>query len=352
MLASLLGMLALLAKLPALACLPAAAYLLWKASPSGGRIRHLLLCAAALAAIAIPVIGYYRWAVHLGTTYPPFHVAGHGWLWEDGFSSFLDRKFYIGAFRDHARDWLWTWPIIVLAAVGAFLPLRFGDRDERPSGPTVWPIFFHVWLAGCALFYVVAAKELTDNPWNLHIFNPAVAVMAGRGLLWVGTGGQSTYSFGAWLRMGAIALLTSYAGYSAAKVPKDDVATEDYLLGTHLAKLSAPSDLVIATGSDAGNPVAIYYSRRRGWIFPPPPYQPDYSIYLDDGSTAIDVFEQLRQRGARWFGFVKRARDFNEPQRRFVEHHTQLMAHVAAVGALVADEPAYRIYSLRKPDGP
>jgi hypothetical protein len=59
------------------------------------------------------------------------------------------------------------------------------------------------------------------------------------------------------------------------------------------------------------------------------------------------VLEELRQRGARWFGVVKAARDYSEPRRLFVEHHAGLLSHLAETALLVADEPSYLIYSLK-----
>jgi hypothetical protein len=345
--AGLLGMFGLLAKLPGIAALPAAAYLAWTMAPPERRVRDLLLSAAAILLLSIPIIAYYRWAVYLGTTYPPFHIAGSGYIWEDGFAKFLGNKLFLGAFRNHARDWLWTWPIIILATIGLLLPSPHATGDDRSSTAATAPFFFHVWLAGCAVFYVVAARQLTDNPWNFHIFNPAVAAMSGSGLLWIGTGGRRLFSSGAWLRIAAVAVLALYAGYTGSKIPKDPFANGDYLLGVHLGRISRPGDLVVVSGSDAGNPVAIYYSRRKGWIFPPPPEQPDYMYYLPDGAPAIRVLEELRQRGARWFGVVKAARDYSEPRRLFVEHHAGLLSHLAETALLVADEPSYLIYSLK-----
>jgi hypothetical protein len=181
-------------------------------------------------------------------------------------------------------------------------------------------------------------REWTDGP--------AVAALSGRGLLWIGTGGQPLYNFGSWFRIGAISLVALHAGYSGSKVPKMDVATDDYLLGMRLAEISAPSDIVVVSGTDSGNPLAIYYSRRRGWIFPPPPQQPDYMYYMEDGIPSIEVFEDLRRRGARWFGLIKKARDYSRPQKEFVQHHTELLLHIANTSQLIVDASSYLIYFL------
>jgi hypothetical protein len=87
-----------------------------------------------------------------------------------------------------------------------------------------------------------------------------------------------------------------------------DNAWNDYVLGSRLAELSQPGDLVIVSGGQTGSPVAIYYSRRHGWVFSPPPIQANCTQYMEDDEPAIKAFEDLRRRGADWFAAVRDSR--------------------------------------------
>jgi hypothetical protein len=350
--ACVVGTVGILAKLPALATLPAASYLVLIVQHQLPSYRRLLAFGSIVCIAAVPVIAYYRWAIYLGRTYPPYHVAGSGWIWEEA-RTFWNSMFFLHEFRNHALAWLWTWPVLVLFVIGMlWRPYNVNETEDKsgsmPDG-IIAPLFFHFWLAGCAVLYFVAAKELTDNPWNFHIFNPAVGALSGRGLILAGSLGRKALTSLGRIRIGALGFLLIYAGHSGEKQGKVSVAVEDYLLGQRLAEITSAHDLVIVSGSESGNPLAIYYSRRRGWIFPPPPQQADYMYYMDDGAPSIRVFEELRGRGARWFGIVKVAHDFSTPPRSFLQHHRLLLEHAAMVSELITDTSSYIIYRISAP---
>jgi hypothetical protein len=130
------------------------------------------------------------------------------------------------------------------------------------------------------------------------------------------------------------------------EVKQTYLATADHALGDALAKLAGPDELVVVSGGIAGNPVAIYYSRRRGWIFPLPDY---FTVYMEDGEPAIAVIKDLSRRGARWFGVVKSAADLSDPPQTFMQHHRRLLGYLATNHSLEADSSNYQIYKLREP---
>ena len=182
--AGLLTTTGVLAKLPGIAVVVPMTYATFAILQRRGRLglgRLLASLPVALAAGAL-ILGYYWWAHYLGTNYPPYHVAGSGYLWRDGLSRFLDEAFYIPATWKIASNWLFTLPVVVLTGIALLTAPPAASDAETKAGPRRAPWFFHVWLLGAAIVYVLAAREIKTNPWNFHIFNVAVAALAGSGL--------------------------------------------------------------------------------------------------------------------------------------------------------------------------
>jgi hypothetical protein len=48
----------------------------------------------------------------------------------------------------------------------------------------------------------------------------------------------------------------------------------------------------------------IYYSGRRGWIFPPAGRGLDWWKDITNETSAIEAFDELQAAGAHWFGIV------------------------------------------------
>jgi Dolichyl-phosphate-mannose-protein mannosyltransferase len=345
------GILAILAKLPALAVLPAAFYLVWSVPNNVARRKRAILFGVWLCLAIVLVGSYYSWIIYLGRTYPPYHIAGQGYIWSDGVTEFMSKLFYTRAALFQARTWLWGWPIMVLGAVAFCSPSVSGQgcAAGRPETETILaPWIFHVWLGGFALLYLITAREIVEQPWNFHIASPAIAALAGIGFVKVITLGRNNIEFSTLAR--AFALIVMILGSSiigAKEVKRTFLATADYELGNALAKLAGPDELVVVSGGIAGNPVAIYYSRRRGWIFPLPDYY--FTVYMEDGEPAIAVIKDLSRRGARWFGIVKSAADLSDPPQTFFQHHGGLLAYLASAHSLEADTSSYQIYKLREP---
>lgn len=343
-----LSTLALMAKLPALSAAPAAIYLVFSSTLSDRRRLHALRLWAALAATGILVAAYYLWAIHLGRTYPPYHVAGDGWLWEEGFAEFWREGFYLDTLRWHVETWLWTPAVIVLAIAGflASFDWRRISNDSKLHAP--W--FFHIWFLGCALFYVAAALELRGNPWNLHIFNPPAAAFAAAGVALIADAVKSSFDSARLLTVFVLVFTVLATGRAGVERIKDDeVGTLDHALGRRLSELSREGDLVVASGTLAGSPVAILYSRRKGWLFPPPEEadQRGFHIYEDEADvSAIDALNDLVKRGAKLFGFVKSGQDWSEPNKYFVEHYSILIAHLRERARTVYEDDSITIFDV------
>jgi hypothetical protein len=304
-----------------------------------GRVRQATAMLIVGALTLSLVITYYAWAVHLGSTYPPYHIAGHGYIWDFGVRRFLSDGFYLRRAWDRHSQWYLTWPFILLALIG--LLHRPPAAPPKADGAFAW--VFHLWLAGAILVYLAAAMEIVNNPWNFHVFTVPLAALAGRGLFVATTFATQSSMMVA----GRLIILAGFAVFFATQPalhPMKYSRSEKALhLGQSLEALSEPGELVIAMAPSNGDPVAIYYSRRRGWVFPPAHHWQDPRPLSDD-EKALDYLQELRARGARWFGATKDARDWKG--RRFTEHHSALLAHLEATAERVADTPEYLIFRL------
>ena len=345
-LAAVLTGLGIMAKLPGIAVLFPMGFAALAVPYAMGTLtwgRLTLLLAAGLCVLAM-VSGYYSWAVYLGKTYPPYHIAGTGYIWDDGIAALVNRGFYLADAWGTASAWLFTLPILGLAALG--LVAGPPSSRETPARPERW--LFHVWLAGFAMLYIAAAREITANPWNFLILMPPAAAFAGRGMMtvWSLAGRSGAVAWPA-ARIGAVILLVLVLGTApGVEAVKTPYASNSVALGERLAQLSKPSELVVTVARQVGDPVAIYYSRRRGWVFPPGGGARDWSRFADDQDQAIAELEDLRRQGATWFGAVRDARDGSK--RRFDVHHQPLIAYLDRTAERAVDDGRLLIYRLKK----
>jgi hypothetical protein len=317
------------------------------------RFRHRLNArTAALGAVIgllvmLPAALYYAWAIHLGSSYPPYHIAGQGnWPWNDGLQRWLSEKYFLPPLIHHCDAWLWTKPVAVLVLIGGIVPLlrrwRQANGLDAPHRDAVLDLqwLFHWWFVGFVLFYLIGAKELVSNPWNLHILNPAAAAFAGSALGQIGSVvAKIVRGRGGTLLKGTVVLfclITILVWGQLRIAPLYGRQQLGYELGLALRQVSAPSDLVITIPSWFGDPIALYYSQRRGWAFPLP-----MADYLpSDDRESIKMFEQLRAEGARWLGIVA-------PQRaRLKRRHPLLLAHFERTCRLVRTDRNCSIYSM------
>ena len=115
-------------------------------------------------------------------------------------------------------------------------------------------------------------------------------------------------------------------------------AYESYSLGLALRQVSKPEDLVVTVSNAFAEPTTIYYSHRRGWVFPPA-FTWEKELLRED-HEAIRVFEELRSSGADWFGIV------DESVHKLRKQNPVFMQHIIDTCELVDATPEWIIYRI------
>jgi 4-amino-4-deoxy-L-arabinose transferase-like glycosyltransferase len=296
--------------------------------------------------LSLAIIGaYFSWAIYLGRSYPPFHVAGSGYIWDSGFWTFFRNSFYFKSVWNTSVWWFYGYPFMVLIAVGFWLPPRpVGDPKQRTLSAIPY-----VWLAAAMVVYLAAAREITSNPWNYHIIHVPFAMFCGRGAFLLATlASGAVLSPAVVLRAICIAAVTLvWSTFPLVRTMKTPIAMNGKLLGDELARLAQPGDLVVAIAPEVGDPVAVYYSRARGWVFPPGGGDVEWSNFVADDATAIAQLETLRAQGADLFGVAKNAAD--KKDRLFVEHHDGVIDYLDKTGTKLVDSDDLLVYRISRP---
>jgi hypothetical protein len=296
----------------------------------------------------VPVVAYYLWARHLGHSYPPYHVSFSGYLlWDQGLKQWLDENYFLGRLVWWFVTWLWTPPVIVLVALGIIFPFRAVDSEKRTSAKAPW--LFHWWLLGMVPLYLVAARELVLNPQNFHIINPAAAALSSDAIMtiawFIAKVARSSGRVVVRTRVIVVSLIIIAVSGTIALIRMCyPYAKQGYELGLALRRVSQPRDLVVTMASVLGDPIAIYYSQRRGWLFPPPPVL-DVTALPEDDHESIRMFEELRAEGAVWLGMVA------SQQAKLKRDHPVLLAHFQRTCRLHQRNPKWFIYFI-KPSAP
>ena len=337
--AVIIGIFGILTKISGLIVGVPAVYVVFSLLPADRQIR--LRCSVQLMTasvlVIIPIIGYYAWAIHVSHAYPPYMVAaGNRWVWDAGFDTWLKAGYFRHELARSAK-WLWGVPLLAAALVGLLFPFA-----QSGKGNLRW--LFHSWFLSGIIFYAFGAQELVQNPWNLHIIDPALAGLAAPGLLVAGKAIARLHlpligRAAVMLIIGAmhgLEMSNLRSGYHA-------YAQESYELGIALARISRPSDLVVTVANAIGDPVAIYYSRRRGWVFPPVWPGADPWQDIADEPAAIQLFDRLRVEGAKWFGIVA------EQSAKFRKATPRLLAHIEGTTELVDQDRDWAIYRILPP---
>jgi hypothetical protein len=336
------------------------------------RPRQITILIIAMILTLIPVIGYYLWAKYLAMSYPPYHFAGDGfWIW-DGPQEWWKQKFFLPQIVQYLRGWLWTTPGLALVLLGLFClpPVVQDDKKSAPyplfvheSGQIRW--LFHWWFAGFIFFFLVGAHELYANAWNLHIVNPIAATLAGRAIIVIATLTTRLANLisiiipqNLQLRVpGVIILLLLLIliifGQKALRYmyePPAWYADQSYSLGVALHQISQPDDLVVTLAHALGDPVAIYYSQRRGWVFTLgegpdyPERKVDDTALPKDDSISIQKIESLRKKGAIWLGIV------GIHQNRINKDHPLLLKYLKENCEIRQINPDWAIYHFLPPN--
>lgn len=318
--------------------------------------RKRLLNKSLLAAMALfgllalaPVVAYYLWARHLAISYPPYHFAGAGnWLWDDGIKAWWEQGYFLSRLAQRFLDWMWTLPLVALVALGlVFSPDKEPAASELPydelqsSSFSKAPWLFHWWLVAGVVFYLIGAKELVNNPWNFHIINPAAAALAGYAILRIAASAkQAIHPLSRPLVIAALFTVIIFWGQKGLGYMYYPYADEGYEMGLALRQMTGPDALVVTIANDPGDPVAIYYSGRRGWVFPPARPGKAWGVLPDDDAESIKLFEELRAGGAGWFGVVGRHKN------ELAERHPQLARHIERTCELKQSDPAFAVYRI------
>ncbi|MDH4231851.1 MAG: glycosyltransferase family 39 protein [Nitrospirota bacterium] len=310
---------------------------------------------AAMTAFAVltilPAVAYYLWARHLALSYPPHHFAGSGnWLWDGGLQNWLGQNYFLARMSERFANWIWTAPVIALVFTGLII-LPPGTRQRRTSGdsrqradsPVKAPWLFHWWMLACVIYYFIGARELVENPWNFHIINPAASALAGHAIISIASGRRHIFFSPSPAAVTAVLLLVIFAfGQRGLRWMYHPYAHESYKLGLALREISEPGDLVVTVSNSFAEPTAIYYSKRRGWVFPPA-FAWDREP-LKDGTEDIRLFEELRSRGADWIGIV------SESLARLRQNHSALVEHISSTCRLESENRNWVIYRILPPD--
>jgi 4-amino-4-deoxy-L-arabinose transferase-like glycosyltransferase len=300
-----------------------------------------------------PVIAYYLWARHLSLTYPPYHIAAkENWLWDGGLAQWLSQNYFLPGLSHHFQVWMWRSPVIVLVLFGLLFPPFREERgqayksDQPPmnlSGKTPW--LFHWWLLAGIIYYFIGAKELVHNPWNFHIINPAAAALVGHGIIVITSFTTRIARPSAAMLIGAILLFSiGMSGQKGLSYMYYPYAQEAYKLGLALRQMTQSGDLVVTMANAIGDPVAIYYSQRRGWIFPPVGSGKTWTQLPEDDNKAIRLLDGLRAQGAGWLGIVNEHRD------DIWKNHPLLAEYIEHTCELKQESPEWVIYRILPPE--
>jgi hypothetical protein len=231
-------------------------------------------------------------------TYPPYVFAGQDkFLWDSSLQAWLANDYFLPELSRIlvSRDSLWGWGFGALALMGALLP-----PPSRGTSNARW--LFHAYLLALVVRYLLEARHLVSDPYNLHLFNIVAAAFAGHALATIAS---SSY-FGDKRKFAAALVAVIFAGSAIhAQVESRRLYAEtyraDYVLGQTLSALAGADDLVISFGLE---PMVLYHSRRSGWVFPPSeawsakPGQRQAA--WDYGPQDLLFLDELKARGARW----------------------------------------------------
>lgn len=312
---------------------------IWRSRGQLNAGRMLKVAGVGLLVFVI-VAAYYLWARHLSLNYPPYHFAGEGnWLFEKGLLNWLQQGYFLLNTLEVFANWTLGWPFLILFIAGIVTSLRLCRSGQLPIANKA-PYFFHYWLAGCCVFYAIGAKELVDNFWNFHIGHPMIAAFCASAFISAWTAIREKKR-----RLLPVATLLFFiaVGISNFHTLRNTFTGRhhqvDYDMGLHLAALRKPDDLVVVAARELGNPIAIYYSGGRGWVFPPAGKQKEFILPATD-AECIAMLESLRQQGANWFAVS------GEQYQHFLENYPLFAKHINSRYRLAANEDKYLIFQL------
>ncbi|MEC4806558.1 MAG: hypothetical protein SAJ12_22155 [Jaaginema sp. PMC 1079.18] len=334
----------LLTKVSGIFCFPAIFYAVWLVLSRKKKLYSRLSFSFAIATVftGILVASYYLWAIYISKNFPPYYIAANQyWVWKHGLSYFLENYYFLPKLY-HQLQFFWTLPIIVLVVFGVFCPFKdiqlLNDRKiER------LPYFFHFWLLGCVLYYLIAAKGLVDNPTNLNLANPAVAALTANALIFIGTILKRFLKQPLAIALLIITLiyLTGVTQKAIRQVLFYPWAEKEYQLGLVLKEVSQTDDLVITMAPVVGDTTILYYSQRRGWTFPPAYVWSDLDDFTQiDAETSLKLLKELQAKNADWLGITASRLE------QLAENNPLMLQYIQDNFELYQDQADFKIYRL------
>ena len=333
-LASLTIALGVLTKLTGLCVLIALGYVVWRSDAPHVSRRGLLFSGLL---VLIPVALYYAWAWNLARTHPPYHFAGsQGFIWSGSLAAWwAEGHVAIGLWRELNN--IWTSLGLAFVLLGLAL---------RQSASSFVPRFFHWWLLiSGGLYFAIGASHLVWQPYNLHLFDPPAAALAGHALIAIADAARRFVGASiSTMLPAALALAIGLSGVPYLQTVYGSDSSDGHHMGLALRELMVPDDLVVTIPEYAGDPVALYYARRHGWVFPPAsvwstiPENWDEAILLPE---SVRWLETLKGQGARWLAIVTPQRD------RIWKANPALAEYVAQHFEIRKEAPGYVILRIR-----
>jgi 4-amino-4-deoxy-L-arabinose transferase-like glycosyltransferase len=258
--------------------------------------KRLVSLVAAAGSVLITTAGYYLWARHLSLSYPPHHFAGaHQFVSLEKIASWIRHYYFLPQLGHQLFGWLWTWPVAALVLIGLLLPPSNRGTNEPQAKTAPW--FFHWFGAALVLQYLIEAQHLVVDPNNMHLWNPFAAAMGAHAIVsisqWIRRRGFESLGITAAM---AILVIVGVVGRQQLTSRYRPTYASSYYLGTKVSKISQPNDLIISFGL---NPCTIYYSRLRGWLFPPAEVW-HTPLGWDYGDHDIQSMKSLWAQGAKW----------------------------------------------------
>jgi 4-amino-4-deoxy-L-arabinose transferase-like glycosyltransferase len=304
--------LALLVKLAAVAiAVPLLALALRK---HGRRLAARIDLWAVAIAVGVVTAAWYLHGYRIHLLYPPYHFFGQRVLGLTGADT------YTSVFQSVVTTGLS--PVVGALAVGGLLLSR--------GRPAAWVL--PCWLLGAALFVVPLAGGY--HPWYALPFVPPAAGLAGVALDAVQRrldkiGGRTLGLAATGLLLVAVAV-SSWRLVSPLYESRNDAASR---AGRALQRLAPPDALV--TVVDGGDPTALYYSRRRGWHFPPG----HIGALPATSEQAIAELASLKLRGVHSLTLLRHTR-------WWLDHYPEFARYLTMHGRVAEDTSDYVVFVL------
>ena len=147
-----------------------------------------------------------------------------------------------------------------------------------------------------------------------------------------------------YLRVAVLLFLVLINGYFLLKDlydPKGHIV--NYKMGLALRQVRKPGELVVTIAQDLANPMSIYYSRSKGWVFPPT-INNQVPLDLWPSLQSIKALNSLRAQGAKWFAIAKL--QYGVIQVKYPKFASYLTAHYKRY----VETPEFVIFDLREED--